>query len=375
MRDELLGLPVEEHDWVVVGATPKQMLAQGFEQLDADFPVFIHPRTREEYALARTETKTGPGHKGFSVDASADIDLTADLKRRDFRINAIARAKDGSLVDPFDGLADLQARRLRHVSEAFVEDPLRVMRGARFVAKLAHLGFLIADSTLTLMKSMTLSPDFSSLSAERLWSETEKSLLAQSPHGFFQTLYECGVFAAICPQFEQAARASLDMNKPPFAATNLSGLAKPAQRMAVLALRATSTLAETQRRAVIVALYRRFGIPRSYEKLVLLAATLREALPPQLALCHAQECLALLELVDALRRRERFQEVLEVCVAAGDGAGEVEAICERLSRAQQVAQEVDSAELKTQALDGKAFGEALRRLRLGAIAELLDSDS
>lgn len=377
VRDKLLGLPVKERDWVVVGATPEQMLADGFEQLDAEFPVFIHPETRDEYALARVEQKTGPGHKGFAIDASADIDLVADLKRRDFTVNAIAQAKDDTLVDPFDGLADLEARVLRHVSDAFVEDPLRIVRGARFVAKLAHLDFLVAETTVALMKTMTGGRDLPSLSAERLWRETEKALLERSPHCYFQTLLQCGALTALAPQFEQAARANLDAGMPPFMARGmrerLGMLASPAQRMAVIALGATSTLTEPQRSDAVVALYHRFGIPRSYEELVSLAAQLCDALPEQLQLCDAHETLSLLELGDAFRRKQRFEQSLEV-VAAACHRQDAEAICERLCSAQHIACEVDTEKLRAQGVSGKAFGEGLYRLRLAAISDFLAAD-
>lgn len=377
VRDKQLGLSVTEQDWVVVGATRAQMLADGFEQLDADFPVFIHPRTRDEYALARVEEKTGPGHKGFTIDASDDIDLVADLKRRDFTINAIAQAQDDTLVDPFDGLADLEARVLRHVSEAFVEDPLRVVRGARFVAKLAHLGFLVADTTAALMKTMTGGPDFTSLAAERLWRETEKALQERSPHCYFETLLQCGALAALVPTFEQAAHANLDAGVPPFMAPGmrerLGMLTSPAQRMAVIALAATSTQTEPQRCEAITTLYHRFGIPRSYAELVSSAARLCDALPEQLELCDAAKTLSLLELGDAFRRQQRFEQSLEV-VAIACRNQYAEAICKRLSSALHVACEVDTEKLRAEGVSGKAFGEALHRLRLTAINDFLSRD-
>src|SRR5690606_4639849 len=168
VRDSLLGYPFHERDWVVVGATPEQMLALGYQQVGKDFPVFLHPQTKEEHALARTERKSGKGYTGFSVYAAPDVTLEQDLLRRDLTINAIAQADDGSLVDPYGGIADIKQKTLRHVSDAFAEDPLRVLRVARFYARYAHLGFTVAPETLTLMRKLSASDELQNLSAERV---------------------------------------------------------------------------------------------------------------------------------------------------------------------------------------------------------------
>ncbi len=200
VRDRLLNYPYHEHDWVVVGATPQQMLDAGYQQVGKDFPVFLHPKTKEEHALARTERKSGKGYTGFSVYASADVTLEQDLARRDLTINAIAQADDGSLVDPYGGVADIQQKILRHVSDAFAEDPLRVLRVARFYARYAHLGFTVAAETLALMRSLSASGELQSLSAERVWQETAKALAEQTPQAYFQLLYSCGALAALMPE-------------------------------------------------------------------------------------------------------------------------------------------------------------------------------
>ena len=191
VRDTLLGRTVTERDYVVVGATPAQMLAKGFTQVGKDFPVFLHPKTSEEYALARTERKMGSGYTGFECDASTSVTLEEDLKRRDLTVNAIARDQDGELIDPYHGQQDLQNKVLRHVSEAFSEDPLRVFRVARFATRYAYLGFSIAEETLSLMTDMAKSGELTSLSAERVWQETKRSLLEATPEVFFKTLKAC----------------------------------------------------------------------------------------------------------------------------------------------------------------------------------------
>ncbi|MDU6435603.1 MAG: multifunctional CCA tRNA nucleotidyl transferase/2'3'-cyclic phosphodiesterase/2'nucleotidase/phosphatase, partial [Pantoea sp.] len=192
VRDALLKLPVKDRDWVVVGATPEAMLAQGFQQVGRDFPVFLHPKSREEYALARTERKSGNGYTGFVTWSAPDVTLEQDLQRRDLTINAIAQTESGELIDPFHGLRDLQTRLLRHVSDAFNEDPLRVLRVARFAARFAHLNFRIAEETQALMRQMAESGELSHLTAERVWKETEKALTSRNPQVYFQVLRDCG---------------------------------------------------------------------------------------------------------------------------------------------------------------------------------------
>lgn len=203
VRDALLNLPVKDRDWVVVGATPDALQAQGFQQVGRDFPVFLHPVSREEYALARTERKNGNGYTGFVTWSAPDVTLEQDLQRRDLTINAIAQAENGDLIDPFRGQRDLQARLLRHVSDAFNEDPLRVLRVARFAARFAHLNFRIADETQALMRQMAASGELSHLTAERVWKETEKALTSRNPQVYFQTLRDCGALAVLFPELDR----------------------------------------------------------------------------------------------------------------------------------------------------------------------------
>ena len=202
VRDRLLGLPCGDRDHVVVGETPESMLAAGFQQVGRDFPVFIHPRTGEEYALARTERKSARGHTGFVVHASPEVTLEDDLIRRDFTINAIAEAADGTLVDPFDGARDLEARVLRHVGPAFVEDPLRVLRAARFMARFAALGFTIAPETQALMRTMVADGELAELTAERVWKELCGALRTPRPSAFLRSLHDCGALAVVLPEVD-----------------------------------------------------------------------------------------------------------------------------------------------------------------------------
>jgi tRNA nucleotidyltransferase (CCA-adding enzyme) len=195
VRDQLLGRQVSDRDWVVVGATPEQMLAQGYQQVGADFPVFLHPDSHQEYALARTERKVGQGYNGFECDASDNVTLEQDLRRRDLTINAMAMSDKGELIDPYNGQQDLRDKILRHVSEAFIEDPLRVLRVARFAARFKAEGFIVADETLALMREISNSGELEHLSAERVWKETARSLLEAHPEVYCETLHECGALA------------------------------------------------------------------------------------------------------------------------------------------------------------------------------------
>ncbi|RAT14783.1 MULTISPECIES: multifunctional CCA addition/repair protein [Lonsdalea] len=202
VRDGLLHQPVTERDWVVVGATPEALLKLGYQQVGRDFPVFLHPTSREEYALARTERKSGQGYTGFVCNASPNVTLEDDLLRRDLTINAIAQDEDGSLIDPYGGQRDLASKQLRHVSNAFGEDPLRVLRVARFAARYAHLGFTIAPETLALMRQMVDSGELNSLTPERVWKETEKALGSNSPQVYFERLRDCGALQVLFPEID-----------------------------------------------------------------------------------------------------------------------------------------------------------------------------
>lgn len=202
VRDKLLGRPIKDQDWVVVGSTPEKMLAQGYQTVGADFPVFLHPKTKEEYALARIERKVGVGYTGFSCDASSEVSLEEDLMRRDLTINAMAMDDQGNIIDPYNGQQDLDNKLLRHVSDAFIEDPLRVLRVARFAARYHNLGFRIAPETMALMQTIVESGELIALSAERVWQETARSLMETHPEVYFENLRSCGALAAWFPELD-----------------------------------------------------------------------------------------------------------------------------------------------------------------------------
>lgn len=296
VRDELLGLPVKERDWVVVGASVEEMLKQGYRQVGKDFPVFLHPKTKEEYALARMERKVGRGYTGFTFDTSPDVSLEEDLKRRDITINAIAKTDKGEIVDPYHGQKDIKAKLLRHVSDAFVEDPVRILRVARFAARFASMGFTVAPETMELMKSMAQSGEVDALVAERVWKELERALTEPSPEQFFQVLKNCDALDRLFP-----AALPLDALQR---AVHLSSDAKI--RFAAL----LHHLTESE----IKILCDRYRIPSDYRELALLVGRFFKTYhqPSELS---AENILDLFHSVDAYRRPERFRDFLLVCEA------------------------------------------------------------
>ena len=295
VRDELLGLPVADRDWVVVGATPEDMARQGFRPVGKDFPVFLHPESHEEYALARTERKSGRGYKGFTVYAAPDVTLEDDLARRDLTINAMAKDETGRLIDPFGGEKDLREGVLRHVSAAFEEDPVRILRVARFVAR---FGFRIAPETETLMRRMVELGEADHLVAERVWQEFSKGLMEKHPARMLEVLERCGLGARIMPEIRND-RAALERA----AAAN----APSAVRFAVL----TWALEAAQ----IEALAERLRAPNEERDLAVTAARCR----PLLAAQAPETLLELLKRGDAIRRRERFGLLLQAARLAQPG--------------------------------------------------------
>ena len=246
VRDKLLGLAVTERDWVVVGATEAEMLALGYQRADVRFPVFLHPETGEEYALARREKKSGPGYKGFEVDASAEITLAEDLARRDLTINAMAERADGMLVDPFGGREDLAARLLRHVTPAFVEDPVRLLRIARFAARLGQRGFRVSLDTHELLRIMAAGTDVRHLTGERVWREMRKALLADQPWQFFEVLATCGALRKIMPELVHDIGQAID-NQEPINATTVMALREISAQAGTLAERFAVTFGQLDR--------------------------------------------------------------------------------------------------------------------------------
>ena len=334
VRDELLGLPVKERDYVVIGATPEEMVRQGFKPVGKDFPVFLHPKTHEEYALARTERKSGRGYKGFKVYAAPDVALEDDLKRRDLTINAMAKADDGTLVDPFHGRRDLQAGVLRHVSEAFAEDPVRILRVARFAAR---FGFRVADETVKLMKQMVASGEADYLVAERVWQEFARGLAEAHPERMFEVLERCGLLGKAFPELQRWPQ-------------HFSGSIPV--RFAVL----TWPLEEK----ALGALCERLRAPSEVTEIAVAAARSKAKLKSS----KPEDLLALLKGADAFRRPERFAQLLEAARLAEPG------IDTKLAQAALAAANgVDAAAIARSA-KGDEIGRLVDQARLKAIKAL-----
>lgn len=356
VRDELLGIDVKDRDWVVVGATPDEMLARGFKQVGADFPVFLHPRTREEYALARTERKQGRGYHGFSVYSAPDVTLEEDLKRRDLTINAMAQNEHGELVDPFHGLEDLRARQLRHVSPAFAEDPLRILRTARFAARFQPMGFSVATDTMALMQQMVAQGEVDHLVPERVWQEVQRALHEQEPGTFFEVLRDCGALPVLIPELAD----------PDMLAEALSALravaqldSRTEQRFAALLLPLSPEQAVTRAEAM--------KAPNDCRDMARLACHFKSALADLSSTQHscASALLELLDYADLWRREARFEALLQVldCALPEDLRARVKAL-QIVARA---ANGVNPRELLARGLKGKALGEAIRLERLKRI--------
>ena len=338
VRDELLGLPVQDRDYVVVGATPEEMVRAGFKPVGKDFPVFLHPQTHEEYALARTERKSGRGYKGFTVHAAPDVTLEEDLRRRDLTINAMAKDEAGQLIDPFGGKRDLEKKILRHVSEAFAEDPVRILRVARFAAR---FGFSLAPETLALMQRMVASGETDYLVPERVWQEFAKGLMEQQPERMFEVLEACGLRARLLPEIPSWGKFEGTL----------------AQRFARLAW----PLKEPE----VEALCERLRVPNEVRELALLASRNRVALRAS-RLAMPQALLELLKRSDAFRRPERFRDLLEV---ASRDVPVVDTT--RLERAFAAASSVNAGEVAAKAEPGK-IPAAIDAARVAAIEKKLD---
>ncbi|MDD5175135.1 MAG: multifunctional CCA addition/repair protein [Sterolibacterium sp.] len=333
VRDELLGLKVVDRDYVVVGATPEEMLARGFRPVGKDFPVFLHPSTQEEYALARTERKTAPGYHGFVFHAAPEVTLEEDLARRDLTINAIAQAEDGTLIDPFNGRADLAAKLLRHVSPAFAEDPVRILRVARFSAR--FLDFTIAPETVALMQAIVASGEADHLVAERVWQELAKGLMEARPSRMFATLRECGALARLLPEIEALYGVPQRADYHPEIDTGVHvmmvidlaanlGLPLPA-RFAALThdlgkgvtpaeVLPRHTGHETISLALLRPLCQRLRVPSDCRDLAKLVARYHSEIH-RVELLRPVTMVRLLERCDALRRPERFDAMLAACEA------------------------------------------------------------
>lgn len=365
VRDRLLGRPVSDIDWLVVGATVEQMQALGYRPVGADFPVFIHPRTGEEYALARTERKSGRGYGGFTFHASPEVTLEEDLIRRDLTINAMAEDEHGTLCDPYNGKADLDQRILRHVSPAFAEDPLRVLRVARFAARYAPLGFHVADATLELMRQISASGELQALTAERSWKEIERALMEDQPQVFIQVLRDCNALNELMPELD----ALLD--KP--GADPLAALQHAAQTQLALSVRWACLLHGLDDLNQVKALNQRFKAPRECQELAALVAENQ-------SLCHRAQTLSavallnLLQKFDVYRRPQRFEDFIAACEMDARGRWENQAYpqADYLRGAASVAKGVDVKGLVDKGLTGQALGEALKDERLKALQAYQD---
>lgn len=354
VRDELLGLPVVDRDWVVVGATVDDMLALDFRQVGRDFPVFLHPESSEEYALARTERKSAPGHRGFDVHSDPSVTLEQDLSRRDLTINAIARDADGTLIDPYGGLRDLEDRRLRHVSPAFSEDPLRVLRVARFRAQLAAHDFEIDPDTLALMQAMVAGGELDTLPAERVWGEFEKALATPAPARFIAALANCGAADWLLPGLVdiQAAGRRLDSTHGPFSLL-------PEQRFAVMFYTTAPDVAET--------VCTRLKPPRRYAELATLSADLGARVAAAGNLVAAAK-LEVLQKADALRRPDRFRKLVELVAATTDDDA---SIAESWEQALSACEQVDVKDITAAGFSGEEIGRQLQARRLAALEALV----
>ncbi|MGM0516024.1 MAG: multifunctional CCA addition/repair protein [Pseudomonadota bacterium] len=394
VRDRLLGRPVSDRDWVVVGARPEDMLARGFRQVGADFPVFLHPETGEEYALARTERKQGRGYHGFIVHADPDVTLDQDLERRDLTINAMAMTEDGTLIDPLGGQEDLTARRLRHVGRAFVEDPLRVLRVARFAARLADHGFTLAEETRDLMRRMSESGELADLTAERVWTETAKALSTPHPARYFEVLREVGALAVIFPEVD----ALFGVPQPPEyhpevdsgihtllvleAAAKLSD--SVAMRFAAVCHDLGKALTPREEwpshigheaRGVAPAreLCERLRTPRAVRELALTATEMHGRVHKACEM-RPSTLVDLVDRLDGLRRPERFRDVLLVTKADSRGRPGREddpfPEADWLEEVRETMNAISPRPLLEQGYRGAEIGQRLRAERIRAVTRL-----
>lgn len=398
VRDALLGLEVKERDYMVVGATPEQLLELGYTQVGKDFPVFLHPQSREEYALARTERKSGLGYTGFICDFSPDVTLEDDLIRRDLTINAIARDERGILHDPYGGRADLDARVLRHVSAAFSEDPLRVLRVARFAARFAHLGFVVAEETLALMNQMAAGGELDQLTPERVWRETEKALACTDPQVYFDILRQCGALKRLFPELDALFGVPGPKKWHPEIDTGLHTLmvlkrsaeleGSPACRFAALCHDFGKALTPPEKwpshhqhgelgLAPIHALCDRLKVPNEHRELAVLMSRwhilFHQLTAPGPA--QAELILQLFNHTDAWRKPARFAELL-ICVQADwqgrTGLGQLPfPQREQLWRLLAQLRTIEARPFVAQGLKGPAIGEAIDAARRQKLSELL----
>lgn len=397
VRDALLGLPVNDHDWVAVGATPDEMVAAGYTPVGKDFPVFLHPQTKEEVALARTERKSAPGYRGFTIHADPGVTLEEDLMRRDLTINAMARDVDGTLIDPYHGQRDLEAKVLRHVSAAFAEDPVRILRLARFAARFAD--FSVADETTALMRQMVEAGEVDALVPERVWQELSRGLMEHKPSRMFEVLRSCGALARLLPEVDRLWGVPQPEAHHPEVDTGLHlmlVLDMAAQLNAPLTVRfaclghdlgkGTTPADELPRHIahearsvkLVEAVCERLRVPTDCRELAVTVAR-EHGNVHRSADLNAAAVMRLLERCDAWRRPQRFAELLLACEcdARGRTGLENEAYPQRarLQRALDAALAVDTAAVSADALargwKGPAIGDAIRNARQAAVTAAL----
>jgi tRNA nucleotidyltransferase (CCA-adding enzyme) len=399
VRDELLGLPVKERDWVVVGAQPQELLDKGYRAVGKDFPVFLHPQTNEEYALARTERKTGPGYKGFDTRFSPDVTLEQDLERRDLTINAIAKDGDtGALIDPYGGERDIRERKLRHVSKAFVEDPVRVLRAARFAARFAPLGFTVAPETLQLMRDIAAQGELQALVAERVWQELHKALNMPAPRQFFEVLREAHALPIIFPEIDalfgvpQPEKWHPEIDSGVHTMMVLEQACRltddPVVRFAALVhdLGKGTTppdewprhVAHEQRSVPLIEkLCARLRIPNQFRDLGVLVGR-HHLVMHKADEVKATTLLDLLEHLDAFRRPARVEQFILACEADARGRKGLEnreyPQAERVRRAFAAAKSVALTAESREGLTGEQIAARMHQERAGAIKRALGGD-
>lgn len=394
VRDTLLNIPIKDKDWVVVGSTPAELIALGYSQVGSDFPVFLHPKSKEEYALARTERKSGGGYQGFNCDFNPDITLEEDLLRRDLTVNAMAQDESGKIYDPYNGQKDIQLKKLRHVSDAFAEDPLRVLRVARFAARFAHLGFTIAQETIELMRQIADSGELELLTPERVWQETERTLGESQPWVYFQVLRECDALAVIFPEIdrlfgipqpekhhpeidcgihtlmvlEQACRLSSDIAVR--WASLLHDLGKGITRAELLPSHHGH---EKSGEKLVVQLNKRLKIPNELKDLSRLVCVYHTHVHRAFEL-KPETMLKLFNNIDLWRKPERLQQILIACKADSRGRTGFEEVeypqLEYMTELAQACLDVTAKQFVEQGIIGKAIGEAIERKRIEVIAHL-----
>jgi tRNA nucleotidyltransferase (CCA-adding enzyme) len=397
VRDRLLGRAVHERDWVVVGARPEELERDGFVPVGREFPVFLHPQTKEEYALARVERKVGPGYRGFTTQFAPDVTLEDDLRRRDLTINAMAETPAGVVVDPYGGRRDLEARLLRHVSDAFVEDPVRILRVARFAARYAELGFRVAEETRALMESMTASGEVDALVPERVWKETERALGEPRPDVFFETLRSCGALAKIFPELDALYGIPQPAKWHPEVDTGVHVMlvvryaarigAPSSVRFAALMHDLGKALSPRERWPshrgheeagvpLIIELCDRLRVPNEFRELAIQTAR-HHAIVHRAAELTPATLLKLLETLDAFRRPERFAEVLQACECDARGRTGLESQPypqrEYLLRARDAAAAVALTDEERRELKGPFLGERIREKRLVAVTAVKET--